>query len=116
LLVFMARILASTETTRIRGVGVDEKTALLVEPDGKSRVVGKGEVDFFEATRKPEVCQPSKPLSFAGVRLERVSHGGVFDVKTWHGNDRIYSVTVLSESGKPVTATTPGVFDHLPAE
>jgi cyanophycinase len=115
LLVFMARILASGQIEHIRGIGVDEKTALLVEPDGAAKVVGKGEVDFFEATRKAETCEAGKPLNFSGLRMERVSHGGTFDLKTWPGSDRIYAVSVLPSDGKSVIATTPGGFDTLPA-
>lgn len=114
LLVFMARILESGKEKRIRGIGVDEKTALLVEPDGRANVVGKGEADFYEAISKPEVCEPGKPLSFSGIRMERVNHGSAFDVKTWHGNDRIYAVKVLQSDVKAVIATTPSGFDQLP--
>ena len=111
LLVFMARILAVGQAPQIRGIGVDEKTALLLDPDGSGTVVGKGEVDFFDANSKPQLCEPGKPLSFAGLSLERVSHGGAFNVKTWHGNNRSYAVSVLPSSGKAVIATTPGAFD-----
>ena len=111
LLAFMARILASGQTSRIRGIGVDEKTALFVDPDGAAKVVGKGEVDFFEAEKKPEACEPGKPLNFSGVREERVSHGGSFNLKSWHGNDRTYTISVFPSR---VIATTPAGFDQLP--
>jgi cyanophycinase len=83
LLVFMARILVSGQAARIRGIGVDEKTALLVEPDGAARVVGKGEVDFFEADQKPEICEAGKPITFGPITFERVLPGKVFNLKMW---------------------------------
>ncbi len=113
LLVFMARILASEQAAKIRGIGVDEKTALLVDPDGAAHVVGKGAVDFFEADQKAQVCEPGWPLSFSGIRMEHINHGGTFDVKTWHGGDRIWAVHVLSYDGKGVVAMTPDGFDNL---
>lgn len=115
LLTFMARILKSGET-RIRGIGVDERTALLVEPDGNARVVGKSEVDFFEASQKPDVCEAGKPLRFSGIREERIPSGGNFDLKSWHGGDRIYTVQVLASATGPVIATTPAEFDSPSAE
>jgi cyanophycinase len=115
LLVFMARILASGQNSRIRGIGVDEKTALLVEPDGAAHVVGKGAVDFFEADQKPLVCEPGKPLSWSGIRMEHVDHGGAFNIKTWHGGERIWGVSVLPHDGKGIVAMTPLGFDNLPA-
>ncbi|MBV8631757.1 MAG: cyanophycinase [Silvibacterium sp.] len=85
LLVFMARILNSGQASRIRGIGVDEKSALLVESDGRAAVVGRGEVDFFEADRKPEVCQPGKPLTFGPIGLDYARAGESFNLKNWSG-------------------------------
>jgi len=85
LLVFMARILASGQRSRIRAVGVDEKTALLVEPDGSAKVVGKGTVDFFEAEKKPRVCDAGKPLSFGPVIEKQVRTGKNFNLTKWKG-------------------------------
>lgn len=98
LLVFMARILASGQTVRIRGIGVDEKTALLVEPDGKARVVGKGEVDFFEASGRPTVCKPGLPLSLAPISKESVKTGKSFNLATWQGESA--GATLSIDKGK----------------
>ena len=110
LLVFMARILVSGHATQIRGIGVDEKTALLIEPDGSARVVGKGEADFFEAHGKPTVCLPRQPLQMdmGEVQEQRVRAGDSFDLKTWQGTGRIWILTLLSANGQPVIAMTPG--------
>lgn len=84
LLVFMARILASGDTNKIRGIGIDEKTAVLVDPDGHATVVGKGEADFYEATRKPEVCEAGKPLSFSHISERVVATGSSFNLAAWN--------------------------------
>jgi cyanophycinase len=83
LLVFMARILESEKTKEIRGIGVDEKTAVLVDPDGKAKVIGKGEADFFEASDRPEQCVAGKPLTFELIGFDPVKTGKVFNLKTW---------------------------------
>jgi cyanophycinase len=87
LLVFMARILASGQTEKIRAIGVDEQTAVLVEPDGHAQVVGKGEADFFEASGKPKVCEPGRPLTFGPIGFDPVRAGKDFDLKDWRTNE-----------------------------
>lgn len=98
LLVFMARILADGRAKTIRGIGVDERTAVLVDADGQARVVGKkdGEADFYRTSGQPEGCEPGKRLIFRAQRI-RVLSGERFDLKTWRGAGE-------SES----EATTPG--------
>ena len=86
LLVFMARILASGQTAKIRAIGVDEKTAVLVDPDGQAKVVGKGEADFFEASGKPQQCEPGKPLTFKTISERPVPTGHMFDLVHWTGD------------------------------
>ena len=84
LLVFMARVLASGKAGVIHGIGIDEKTAVLVNPDGEAQVVGQGEADFYEASGKPQ-CQPGVPLTFGPVREWIVPTGGSFNFRTWKG-------------------------------
>ena len=82
LLVFMARILASGQADKIRAIGVDEKTAVLVDPDGHAQVVGKA--DFFEASDKPELCVAGKPLTFSLISFDFVHAGSEFDLRDWN--------------------------------
>jgi cyanophycinase len=84
LIVFMARILASGQARTIHGIGVDEKTAVLIEADGRARVVGNGEADFFEASDKPEQCVAGKPLTWTLISFDPVHAGSEFDLKHWH--------------------------------
>ena len=104
LLVFMARILQSGQAATIRGIGVDERTALLVEPDGRARVVGKGEVEFYRASGKPLACKPGEPLQIDNVQGQSAASGESFDLKTWRGPGKAYSARVLLHNGKPILA------------
>jgi cyanophycinase len=88
LLVFMARILASGQTHRIRGIGVDEKTAVLVEADGRAQVVGKGDANFYQASRKSKVCVASQPLTFGPIWGDWMKSGSSFDLKRWRASGR----------------------------
>jgi cyanophycinase len=102
LLVFVARILQSGQAARMRGVGVDEKTALLVEPDGKARVVGKGNVDFYDIEGKPAVCEPGKPLQIdKNAQGWEIPSGEAFDLRAWRGFGRPFNVRVLVVDGQP---------------
>lgn len=84
LLAFMARILTSGPTKTIRAIGVDERTAVLVDPDGTARVVGNGEADFFEASEKPEQCVAGQALTFSAISFDPVHSGWGFDLSHWH--------------------------------
>jgi cyanophycinase len=97
LLVFMARILASGQTAKIRAIGVDEKTAVLVDPDGNAKVIGKGEADFFEASGKPQQCAPGKPLTFKTIIELPVLTGHTFDLAHWVGD--VLPSQIMIENG-----------------
>jgi cyanophycinase len=88
LLVFMARILASGQTKKIRAIGVDERNAVLVDPDGHAQIIGKpgGEADFYEASGKPQQCMPGKPLIFNSIAKQTVATGKTFDLRSWRGD------------------------------
>lgn len=90
LFVLMARILASGQTKTIRAIGVDERNAVLVDPDGHAQVVGKkdGEADFYEASGKPQRCEAGKPLLFGSIAKRAVPSGKTFDVRLWQGDGR----------------------------
>jgi len=94
LLVFMARILQDGWARQIRAIAVDENAALLVESDGSSRVAGEGPVYFLESTKPPQICQYHQPLTFDGIRAERVQPGKMFQLKKWSGGADTYSLSV----------------------
>lgn len=84
LVTFMARLQQDGDLNSVRGVGVDEGTAALVEPNGQSRVVGKGGVHFVEAHQGPQVCEPGRPLTHRDLTVHSLSPGQTFDLGSWN--------------------------------
>jgi cyanophycinase len=97
---FLARIMKDGWSSSPREVAIDEKSAVLVEADGKARVVGKGKGAYFlRPTVAPDVCEKGVPLTFRNVSVNRVPTGGRFDLPSWTGDGgTAYSLT--AESGK----------------
>jgi cyanophycinase len=90
-----------------REIAIDEKSAVLVEADGKATVVGTGKGAYFlRPTEAPEVCEKNMPLTFRKIAVYRVPAGGHFDLTSWTGNGgTAYSLSV--ERGK-IESTQPG--------
>ena len=88
------RLLAFLARLRVRGLGIDEATAILLEPDGKSRVVGRNSAHFYEIPGDGVVCEAGKALEIAAVGVERVSAGGSFDFAGWQGTGERDSLAV----------------------
>ena len=97
---FLARIMQDGWSKSPREVAIDEKSAVLVEPDGQGTVVGSGKGAYFlRPTRKPETCKKGEPLTFQGISVYRVPAGGHFDLTSWTGDGgTAYSLSV--EKGK----------------
>lgn len=86
LAVFLARLMKDGRTRAPRGLGIDEATAVLVDPQagGKARVVGKAAAFFVRPTAAPARCEAGQPLTFEKldvVRMDRTS--GEFDLPGW---------------------------------
>jgi cyanophycinase len=87
LLVFMSRILTDGWATQVRGIGVDEGTAVLVEPDGSATLVGHGTASFLEMDPSDvHNCSAGNPLEAGPVQVQVVTRDGSFDLSTWTGN------------------------------
>jgi cyanophycinase len=82
-LVFMARILQDGRATEIRDIAVDERTSVLIEPDGQATVIGAGHAYFLQSTKPPDVCKPETPLTFQGIAARSLAAGEHFDVAHW---------------------------------
>src|SRR5580658_4123060 len=57
LVVFLARILQDGWAKQVRAIAVEEGAAVLIEPDGESKIVGAGPAYFLEAKNSPAICQ-----------------------------------------------------------
>jgi cyanophycinase len=106
-LVFLARALTDWNI-RTRGIGVDEKTAVCVSPDGTARVFGQGNAYFLaSASAKPDRIQVGQPLNWSGtgqaVRVTVVPGSATgttgFDVKTFRGVDSLKTAYWSVENG-----------------
>lgn len=94
---FLARLMKDGWSSSPREVAIDEKSAVLVEADGKATIVGAGRGAYFLRPAKPaEVCEKGTPLTFQNVSVYRVPAGGHFDFASWAGQGGIsYSLSVV---------------------
>lgn len=95
-LVFLARIVQDGWSENPREIAVDEKSAVLMESDGSTRVIGPGKGAYFiHIQTKPAVCQQGTPLTFHDIAVYHAPSGTHFDVKTWSGSGgSAYSLSV----------------------
>jgi cyanophycinase len=104
LLVFLARINEPdgkplpSSTPRIRAIGVDERSAVLLEPDGRARVVGNRPAYFIDCAKAEGTLQAGKPFSFGPFEIQKVAPGGNFYLRSWAGDAITYKLSV--ENGR----------------
>ncbi len=93
---FLARMMKDGWSPSPREIAVDEKSAVLVEADGKATVVGSGKGAYFlKPTQAPQVCEAKIPLTIREISVHRVSAGGHFDINSWKGQSGpVYFVSV----------------------
>jgi cyanophycinase len=104
---FLARIIKDGWNSSPREIAIDEKSAVLVDADGNSTVVGSGKGAYFlRPTQAPEICDAGAPLTFREISVYRVPSDGHFDLRSWTGNGGVmYSLSVVK--GK-IESTQPG--------
>jgi cyanophycinase-like exopeptidase len=85
-LVFLARLMQDGWSKDPRDIAIDEKSAFLVEADGKGVVVGPGKgVYFIRPTEAPKVCREKTPLTFGKLEVYHAPQGSHFDLDKWSG-------------------------------
>jgi cyanophycinase len=85
-LVFLARLMQDGWSKDPRDIAIDEKSAFLVEADGKGVVVGPGKgVYFIRPTEAPKVCREKTPLTFEKLEVYHAPQGSHFDLDKWSG-------------------------------
>ncbi|HEX6095573.1 MAG TPA: cyanophycinase [Thermoanaerobaculia bacterium] len=85
LLVFLARIIKDGWASSVRGIGVDEATAILVQPNGSATRVGTGAAYFVSSNGMPATCLSGTPLTYTGLATYKVSGAATFNLSTWTG-------------------------------
>lgn len=105
LVVFLARILKDARP-EVRGLGIDERSVVLLEPDGKAKVVGEGQGAYMLSAAEALVYEISlgHPLVFA-VSVEHAKTGDEIDFIKWKSSHaEHYSLSASSgklHSSKP---------------
>jgi cyanophycinase-like exopeptidase len=93
---FLSRLVQDGWDRNPRDIAIDEKSAVLVEPDGKATVVGSGKGAYFlSVTAAPEICKPNVPLTIHEISAYRAPTDAHFDLKSWKGDGgEAYSISV----------------------
>ena len=104
---FMARIVADGMAKEIRGIPIDERIAVLMEANGKTKVVGKGVGAYFmRPTHTPGQCTTGQPLTYRDIEVYKAPPGASFDLGKWQGSGG--SSYVLNVNDGAITSTQAG--------
>ncbi len=90
----MERILADHSLSLVKGIGIDERTAALMEPNGRATIVGSGAAYFLSTSMKATILRDGMPLSAQDIEVQKVLSGGSFDLRTWSGDSQNYRLSV----------------------
>jgi cyanophycinase len=104
LVTFLARIITNGWATQVKGIGIDEATAMLVNPDGSATRVGSGAAYFFRTPGPPQTCVSGVPLTFQNVAVYKVSGAATFNIATWAGSGGT-AYTVSANNGVMSSST-----------
>jgi cyanophycinase len=104
---FLARIVTDGWSKMPREIAIDEKSAVLMEVNGSSKVVGSGQGAYFlQITEPPQQCKAGQPLTLRNVVVYHAPTGAAFNIRDWKGDGgESYSISV--DSGQ-IQTTRPG--------
>jgi cyanophycinase-like exopeptidase len=105
-LVFLARIVNNGWAAQPRGIGIDEETAILVEPNGAGSMVGVGAAYFLQAPGPAQVLADKTPMTYLNIGVYKVPQGGTFNLSTWAGTGGV--AYTLNVNNGAVTSTQAG--------
>lgn len=87
LIAFLARISSDGWARAPFGIGIDEKTAVLIDAGGAASVTGAGAAYFLRAPGAPEQCLANTALTYRNILAYRLTAGaGRFNVGSWTGS------------------------------
>ncbi|MFD2614078.1 cyanophycinase [Paenibacillus gansuensis] len=83
-----------------KGIGVDEQTAFVVEPNGSGYVLGNGSVYFLKTSQAATTIASGTPLAISGVGVYKIGRSSTqsFNLSTWTGSGGT-SYTLSAASG-----------------
>ena len=106
LVTFLGRLLQDGWTTDARAVGIDERTAVLVDAAGRATIVGSGAAYFLRSAGRPASCEPGTSLRIDAVDVYKASGTATFDLRAWSGaGGTPYRVSAAAGA---ITSTQPG--------
>lgn len=83
---FLARLMQDGWDKHPREIAIDERSAVLVEANGKAVVTGSGKGAYFiSPSSLPAVCRPKTPLTFQNVSVYKAPSRARFDLASWTG-------------------------------
>ena len=82
LLVFLGRIRAEDRCSNVRGIGIDERTAVALDGRGQAQVLGEGAA-WLVRLRKPVRLAPGRPAEIPAMDVRPVRAGHGFRWKDW---------------------------------
>ncbi|MBK8253610.1 MAG: cyanophycinase [Polyangiaceae bacterium] len=101
---FLARIVQDGWSAAPIGLGVDEKTAVVVDAQGAGQVLGSGAAYVVTTTAPPTLCEAGKPLEFAGLTVSKIVAG---ETITFPSGEVQSMSTPLSASGGTLDPSNP---------
>jgi cyanophycinase len=80
---------------QVRGIGIGEGAAVLINPNGKAAVVGHSNAYFleWEGWKAGQELKHREPLSFENVSVQRVAPGHEFKLENWKGSGSRYTLS-----------------------
>lgn len=80
LVAFVGRAVQDGWADAALGLGVDERTALVVDPAGHGEVLGEGAVYMVRSNGAPAVCQAGAPLEYSGLTSHKLIAGDTVEL------------------------------------
>ncbi len=102
-IVFLARLNQGQPKPGIFGLGIDEKTALLIDADGRARLAAgsAGSVWLTRLTQPPTTLTRGQPLSVNGIEIVRLGPDSRLNLKARTVQNPLASTEVAIEHGVP---------------
>jgi cyanophycinase-like exopeptidase len=102
-IVFLARLNQAQAQPGIFGLGIDEKTALLIDGNGRAQLAAgsAGSAWLTRLSRPASALTRGEPLSISGIQVVRLGPDSVLDLRTAAVQHPQASAQVAIENGVP---------------
>jgi len=95
LISFLARCHTDFAEPMPTGLGIDERTALVIDNQGQGTVMGSGHVYVLKSLSPPEVCESGQTLTHTSLEYWKLSDGDAIQ----------FPGAMVSEPSKPLSVT-----------